>query len=83
MHSLLVFILAQAVPSYVSEPSSRLMEVSNPTGSGSKDATQPPSLPLVLPLTNAYLLPSPAKPHKLAMFQQLILAVERSNAMKK
>jgi len=59
------------------------MEVGNPTGSGSKDATQPPSLPLVPPLTDAQLLPSPAQPPKLAIFQQLVLAVERSNAMKK
>ena len=87
MHALLVLTLAQAVPSYVSEPmhhgKSCLMDVSNPTGSGSKDATQPPSLPLVWPLTDAHLLPSPVQPPKLPIFQQLILAIERSNAMKK
>ena len=62
---------------------SRLMEAVNPTGSGSKDATQPPSLPLVLPLTNTQLLPSPAHPPRLAIFQQLVLAIKRANAMKK
>ena len=62
---------------------SRLLEAVNPSGSGSKDATQVPSLPLVPPPTGANLLSSPAPPPKLAIFQQLVLAIERANAMKK
>jgi len=59
------------------------MEASNPTGSGSRDATQPPSLPLAHPLANAHLLPSLDHSPKLAMFQKIVLAIEKSNAMKK
>jgi len=59
-----------------------LMEASNPIGSSSKDATQPLLFPWFCPdrCTSSSFS---CQPPKLAMFQQLIWAIERSNAMKK
>jgi len=56
------------------------MELGNPTESGSRDAAQSPSMPLVLPLADMQLHPPPSNSPKLDLFQQLVLTIEKSNA---
>jgi len=62
---------------------SQLMELSDMAASGSGNAPHPPPMPLVLPLADAHLYPFPAQIPKLALFQQLMLTIKNSDAMKK
>ena len=62
---------------------SHLMELSNMAMSGSGSTSHPPIMPLVLPLADAHLYPFPAQIPKLALFQQLMLTIKNSDAMKK
>src|SRR5882724_181653 len=62
---------------------SRLMDPGSTRAPGSRDASQPPTIPMVLLQSDALHNPPPAQDPKLALFKQLVMIIERSNAMKK